>query len=130
MNFHFSCRQLTPRIVLWEFHEHPSLDEWSAALARATEWLLDLERRGRRVLVVVDPSGMGNVDASIRSFAGEWRAQHLPLIANTCECAAYVADTPLVRGVLTAVFWFARPVIPVQIVASREEALAWVEARA
>ena len=108
-------------------YESPSPDQWHGMLRAATEWLLDLERRGCRVSVVVDPSGMGNADVVARTAAGHWRADHLPLIANTCRCAGYVADSSVMRGVLQAVFWFARPAIPVQIFGSREQALDWVQ---
>ena len=80
--FHYERVELTREIVLWAMYERPSNDEWRQMFGDVTEWLLDLERRGRRVSVVVDPSGMGNVDAHARAFAGQWRADHLPLIAE------------------------------------------------
>jgi len=129
MAFHYERKELTPEVVLWAMYETPSVEDWQSFLADGTDWLLDLERRGCKIGVVVDPSGMGNANGSTRRAAGEWRASHLPLIANTCVCASYVAENSIMRSVLTAVFWFARPVIPVQICASRDEALAWVQAR-
>jgi hypothetical protein len=129
MSFHYEKSELSRDVVLWTLHETPTRPEWTSFLACVTEWLQDLERRGCRISVVVDPTGMPQPDAVGRTAISEWRAEHLPLIANTCRCAAYVADGPVWRSLLTAVFWFARPVVPVQVCSNRGDALDWVQSR-
>jgi hypothetical protein len=69
---------------------------------------------------------MTTISANTRRTFGQWRAENLALIANSVACAAYVADSALVRAVLTASFWFAPPVVPVQIFARRADAVRWV----
>jgi hypothetical protein len=103
----------------------PSIAEWQAALHESAVWLNDLEQRGLHTSLVIDPTALQVPGAAARRMFGEWRALHMPLITNVCRCAAYVAASPVMRGVLVAVFWIARPVIPVEIAASRDQALAW-----
>jgi len=103
----------------------PSHEEWLRALDDGAAWLVDLERRGIRTRVVIDPSELSVPSARARKAFGEWRSAHMPLIVNVCSCAAYVAASPVMRGVLAAVFWFARPLIPVEIVSTRREAMSW-----
>lgn len=40
---------------------------------------------------------------------------------------AYVAESPLVRGAITAVFWIAPPPFPYKVVSTPEEGRRWVE---
>jgi hypothetical protein len=96
-------------------------------MADATLWMSDLESRGQKSGVVVDPTEMISVDAEQRRAFGQWRAEHMPLIANTCICGSYVAPSSILRGAVTAVFWFAKPVVPVSVKATQQESIQWVE---
>jgi hypothetical protein len=125
-DFHYERRIVAPDIALWEISGAPSDDQWRALMRDALAWLLEQESRGKKWGVVVDPSGMSGISAEIRREAGEWRAQNMALIANTCVCASYVASSAMLRGAITAVFWFAKPVVPVSVRASQEEAHQWV----
>ena len=113
-------------VVVWEMTGTPSEEEWRKLMDAAAMWLLEQESRGKRWGVIVDPSRMENVSAELRKMAGEWRARNMALIANTCTCASYVASSPVLRGAITAVFWFAKPVIPVSVRGTQEEAHQWV----
>jgi len=128
MVFRYERKQLEDDLVIWEAHGVPTHAEWSSCLDAVLEWLTEAERRGQRLRVLIDSSGMPTVRVQTRRVFGEWRAQHLALIANSVARAAYVADGPLLRSVLTAVFWIAPPVVPVEIVSSRREALVWLGA--
>jgi hypothetical protein len=108
---------------------NPTLEELQGALDEATAWLTDLEQRGLHTSIVIDPSEMQVPSAQARRMFGEWRAEHMPLITNVCICATYVAASAVMRGVLVAIFWVARPVIPVEIVQSRDEGLRWARER-
>lgn len=114
-----------PAVTLFALRRIPTVEAWDAFLREATLWLLDLEKRGVTTAVVIDASELVSVDARARRAIGEWRATHLPLIANVCTCAGYVADRVWMRGVLIALFWMAPPSIPVQVFADRQKALAW-----
>jgi len=126
MNFRYERKQLGEDLVLWETHGDPTAAEWSSCLDAVHEWLTEAERRGQRLRVLIDSSGMSTVRVQTRRMFAEWRARHLALIANAVASAAYVADRPLLRSVITAVFWLAPPVVPVEIVSSRREALIWL----
>jgi hypothetical protein len=128
MNFRYERKQLGDDLVLWEAHGDPTPEEWAACLNAVLEWLTEAERRGQRLRVLIDSSGMPTVRVQTRRVFGDWRARHLALIANSIARAAYVADRPILRSVLTAVFWLAPPVVPVEIVSSRQEALLWLGA--
>ncbi|MCH2107921.1 MAG: hypothetical protein MK135_01210 [Polyangiaceae bacterium] len=124
----FRCimEESSPSLMLFTFTGGSDKAGFESFLRRATEWLQENERRGRVYAILIDPTGMDNFDAAMRRAAGEWRAAHLPLIANTCSRAAYVADSKIWRGVMTAVFWFAKPVIPVQLFSSQVAARRWL----
>jgi hypothetical protein len=128
MNFRYERKQLAEDLVMFEAHGIPSADEWSGCLDGVLEWLTEAERRGQRLRVLVDSSGMPGVRVHTRRIFVEWRTRHLALIANSVAAAAYVVDGPLMRSVLTAVFWLAPPVVPVEIVSSRRAALLWLGA--
>jgi hypothetical protein len=84
------------------------------------------ESRGKQWAFIIDPSEMTKVSARARRMAGEWRRANMPLIANVCSRACYVADSPMIRGAITAVLWFAQPVVDVSVRATKEEAFAWI----
>lgn len=42
-----------------------------------------------------------------------------------CRGAVFVAPSPIVRGIITAVFWFEDPHYPVKTFGTREESMAW-----
>jgi len=128
MNFRYERKQLAEDLVLWEAHGDPTPAEWSSCLDAVLEWLTEAERRGQRLRVLIDSTGMPTVRVQTRRAFAEWRARHLALIANAVARAAYVADGPLLRSVLTAVFWFAPPVVPVEIASTKREALIWLGA--
>lgn len=128
MTSDFICdrRIIANDIVLWELTGLPTSDEWRSMLKVAGHWLHEQESRGRKWGMIIDPSGLLSISAEIRNEAGKWRAENMPLIANTCTCAAYVAPSALLRGAITAVFWFAKPVVPVSVRGTQEEAHQWV----
>lgn len=103
--------------------------EWRSLLNGTGRWLLEQESRGRKWGMLVDPSGLVNISAELRNEAGRWRAENMALIANTCICASYVAPNPLLRGAIATIFWFARPVVPVSVRRTREEAHQWIVAK-
>src|SRR5690606_26223425 len=104
MTFHSERRHLAEDLILWETSGSPSPEEWQALLAGLVEWLTEAERRGRPLRLILDPSKMTSITATTRRLFAEFRADTLPLIANSVACAAYVADHPLLRAALTASF--------------------------
>ena len=126
-SFVYTHRQHGPRISIWELNGRPDYDGWQHMLADASRFLMELERRGKTMGVIIDASGLQVIDAGMRRDAGQWRAENMALIANVVPCASYVARSAWLRGAITAIFWFAPPVVPVGVRATRDEALDWIE---
>lgn len=126
--FQFHRTTVEPEIAVFELAGEPTEEQWLRSMRHAELFLKEVESRGQSSwAVVVDPSQLYRVDARMRRLIGEWRAENMALIANTCVCACYVAESAWLRGAITAVMWFAKPVIPVSTKATREEAISWVE---
>lgn len=126
--FQFHRTTVEPEIAVFELAGSPTERDWLGSMKQAELFLREVESRGHSSwAVVVDPSGLDAVDAGMRRVIAQWRAENMALIANTCVCACYVAESAWLRGAITAVMWLTKPVIPVSTKATREEALAWVE---
>ncbi len=108
----------------------PSPDEFDGFLDDITQWLSAIRTTGERISLIVDPSQLTRFDAHMRRSYGQWRGEQRALIRETCSKAAYVTHDAMWRGIMTAVFWFAKPAIPVELCASRELALDWLRAGA
>lgn len=54
----------------------------------------------------------GLPDAAARRAGGEWVGRHQSLLREKCCGLDFAFASPLSRGALTAVFWFAQPPIP------------------
>ena len=126
-HFDFTHRELTPYITLWEMSGQPDVNGWARMLREGNRFLSQLERRGKQMSFLIDPSELSSIDAALRRDAGQWRADNMALIANVVPCASYVAKNAWLRGAITAIFWFAPPVVPVGVKGTREEALNWIE---
>lgn len=125
-DFHYERTTVAPDVVLWQMFGTPTEPGWARILRDAEVWLNEQESRGRKWGMIIDPTEMTGISANMRRSAGNWRGDNMPLIANTCICASYVATSPVWRGAITAVFWFAKPVVPVSVRANQEEAFQWV----
>lgn len=126
VSFQFERKHIEDDLIVWETFGNPSTEEWIELLSAMEEWLTEAELRGRRFRLIIDATAMAPLASPARRLFGQWRAQNVALIANSVMCAAYVADSSWLRALLTATFWFAPPVVPVQIVGGREEAIRWV----
>lgn len=124
--FHYERKEYSSGVVLWRLQGPSNPSAWAALLNEATQWMSEQESRGKRWAFIIDPSEMTKVSAAARRMAGEWRRTNMPLIANVCSRACYVADSPMIRGAITAVLWFAQPVVDVSVRATKEEAFAWI----
>jgi hypothetical protein len=95
----------------------------SDALAHL-ELLMKQTPRGTKFIQVTDLSRMKQVaPASQRKYAAEWAARTDPLAVRCRVGGAIVAASPLVRGMLTAVFWLRKRDTPSTIVSTRNEGL-------
>ena len=128
----FSWRRenLEGNIVLFQVSGMPTEEGVREFLNEVESFFRSLESRAQKIEAVVDLAQMEATTASHRSMLAQWRLRRKALIANAVDRAVYIAPSAMMRGMLTAVFWFAQPVVPVQVSRSRQEALMWLRANA
>jgi hypothetical protein len=79
---------------------------------------------GERFFQITDLSAMREVaPASQRKYSAEWSKRTAPFARHCRIGGAIIAKSPLIRGMLTAVFWLAKPEGPPNVVSSRNEAV-------
>lgn len=122
--------EIAPGIYLVTMMGAPSPERWDLFLQELTRWLTSIRLSGRKVALVVDPSGLTRFDAPLRQAYGRWRADQRALIVASVTRAGYIAADAMWRGILTAVFWVAKPAIPVELFPSRQAALEWLQKQA
>ncbi len=127
-SFSWRRESIDHQVVLFEISGVPTDEGIREFLNEVESFFRSLESRAQKVRAVVDLAQMEAATASHRSLLAQWRLGHQALIANAVERAVYIAPSAMMRGMLTAVFWFAQPVIPVQVSGSRQEALLWLRA--
>ena len=115
---------LSPGIHVCTIGGAPSLAELRGVLDGIAKWLASFDEP---ILLIVDLTGLTISDAPLRGAYGKWRGDHKMLIKRAIVRAGYVADGAVWRGVLTAIFWIAQPVIPVKIFATEELAHEWLK---
>ena len=119
------CSDLRFPLVQVEFHGNlrdEDFDAYLAFLGRAH----DLRQTWGLLL---DGTHVRGVSALQRKRMANFLHEHDALARRHCAGTAFVIDSPLVRGTLTAIFWFQKQPTPYVIVATREQALNWLHAQ-
>lgn len=98
------------------------LHESLASLARAVQ---AEQRRGHKVVMVVDMLRAHAINASQRRVAGAWMKQHYAVFSQVTLGSAFAISSPLVRGVLTALLWFQPFEMQNHIAADIDGAVRW-----
>lgn len=119
--------EIYPGIFLVTIAGSPSPEEFDGFLDDMAVWLHAMSAHGEKIALIVDPSQLTRFDAHMRRSYGLWREKNRGLIQASCSRAAYVTRDPMWRGIITAVFWFAKPAIPVELCANRQGALDWLK---
>lgn len=119
--------EIFPGVFLITIAGAPTAEEFDGFLHDMADWLSAMRAGGEKISLIVDPSQLTRFDAHMRRSYGLWRGDHRALILASCSRAAYVTRDAMWRGIITAVFWFAKPVIPVELCASRQVALEWLK---
>jgi len=83
-----------------------------------------------RWLVNLDDLDARPADAMKRRKAAEILTEYAPRIAAGTLAEARVVESRVIRGIVTAVTWFARQPWPIQVFATEHEAEAWLRERA
>ncbi|MGH7439772.1 MAG: hypothetical protein ACRENE_29120 [Polyangiaceae bacterium] len=111
-------------LVLMEMPAHPVPD---TSVHQALWYLERLMKRtppDERFFQVTDLSSMRDVaPARQRKYSAEWAKRTAPFARHCRIGGAIVAKSSLLRGMLTAVFWLAKPEGPTHVVSTRREGL-------
>jgi hypothetical protein len=83
-----------------------------------------LARKARYVLIF-DLSNTGTPSAVQRQLLAVHMKKNRELILESIQAMGVVVASPIVRGVLTAIFWIEAPPVPHQIFGSLAEAAIW-----
>ena len=111
------------RLVLVTYPGTYSDDEFMQYLGRLERILA----RRVRIVTVFDATRMERPTAARRKQQAEWLSRWEPSLMQFTLLAVFVVPTPLVRGALTAVFWWSPPKFPHVLVATLDEAMRLAE---
>jgi hypothetical protein len=113
-------------IVLVDFPAGRLADATLQAVLDALETVMrEAERAKEKIFIINDLTHMRSIPpASQRKFTGEWIQRTANLSRTASVGAAQVTPSAILRGIITAVFWFHPSPSPSVFVATREEAVS------
>jgi len=88
-----------------------------------------LWQRQTRSVIVLDATHAARTPATQRQKQAEWLKENHALLRAYSAGTAFVIDSPLVRGGLTAILWLQPLPTPHVVVATLAEAERWARAR-
>ena len=100
--------------------------EFDEYLDEMTRMILE---RKEKTVTILDARASGRAPATPRKKQADWLKQHERELRRYSLGTAFVIDSPLVRGVLTAIFWVQPMATAYAIVGTLEEAERWAMAR-
>ena len=84
-----------------------------------------IDERGGRYSLVLDNRLARGMSATQRKLIAADMAKHAERTKRLCLGTAFVFDSALMRGILTAVFWLREPEVETRVFADIEEAVSW-----
>ena len=84
---------------------------------------------GKRTVTVLDAREPTGATQHQRRMQADWMKQHRALIQECSAGIAFVLNSPVVRGVLTAIMWLTPLPVPHRIFADIEDARTWSRRR-
>lgn len=81
--------------------------------------------RGSSYVLIFDLSQSGTPNPLQRATLASHMRKNKPRIERSVRAMAVVAPSPIVRGVLTAIFWLEPPPVKHQVFANESDAKAW-----
>lgn len=110
--------------VVWP--DRLTMSDLETSIIRHDQLLVDWDAP---YAVVHESSGIPLLGPTQRRRLADWTEFAEHGAHRHCLGSVFVAPSPIVRGIITAVFWFADPHYPIATVASKREALAWASER-
>jgi hypothetical protein len=120
-------------LALMEIPEHRVSDaDLEGALAYFEQVMLECRKTRERFSLVTDLGRLHHLPpASQRKIAGEWLQRTAEVQKATSVGGANVTPSAIIRGIVTAIYWFQTPVVPTMFFATRNEAtlqaIRWLE---
>jgi hypothetical protein len=120
-------------VLLMEMTEHRVTDDdLRAALARFEDVMRECLKSREKFALVTDLSRLRHLPPpSQRKIAADWVNSTSGLQKITNLGGANVTPSAIIRGIITAIYWIARPATPAAFVATRDEAMQqairWLE---
>lgn len=108
---------------------HPSDQELAESLQTITELLESELRLRRKSVMIVDMRKAGPLSAPQRRTSSEWMKQNIELYKQCVLGGVFVIDSPIIRGVLTALLWLSPMGMPYEVVGTLDEAVRWAIVR-
>ncbi len=109
-------------------HEGQLTDQEFADYLAETERSLYGPESRKRVLIQ-DARNAGQSPPTQRKMQAEWLKKHEARLRNIALGTAFVIDSALVRGILTAILWLQPLPMPHEVCGTIEEALDWADKR-
>lgn len=100
-----------------------------AEVAAYLSAMTEVVRRPQRKVIIYDALQAAIPTSTHRRMQGEWLKQNQSVIERLGAGTAFVLESAIMRGALTAVFWISPVPNGHVVTASVEEALAWARAR-
>lgn len=107
----------------------PSDEELAETLQSITRLLAEQRARESRHIMIIDMRRSAPLSAPQRRTSSEWMKSTMPLVKQVVIGAVFVIDSPIIRGVLTALLWLQPMEQPHGLVGSLDEAVRWAVAR-
>jgi hypothetical protein len=103
-----------------------------AALVYFEQLMVECQRNHERFARVTDLANVRQpLTASQRRLFGHWLQRGAELQKATSVGEANVTPSPIVRGIITAIYWFQKPLVPTMFFSTRGEAtlqaIRWLE---
>ncbi len=115
---------------------HPIVVVTFVGLATDAEFQDYLTRMEKMILsrretncTILDATRAGNTPPVQRRMQADWLKRNEDLLRQYSAGTAFVIDSSLVRGLLTAILWMSPMATPHTIVASLDEAESWAAAQ-
>lgn len=84
-----------------------------------------IDERGGRYSLVLDNRLARHMSATQRKVIADDMAKHAERTKRLCLGTAFVFDSALMRGILTAVFWLRQPEVETRVFGDFDEAMSW-----
>jgi hypothetical protein len=111
-----------PVVVITQHVEQLTDEERLSSLAESDRVLTS---RPGHYSLVLDNRKAGPVPPRQRKLIAEYMERHALRSRTRCCSTAFVMDSAVMRGVLTAIMWLRKPEIETRVFGELQEAIAW-----